>query len=414
MTGVSRGRILYWGDAPTVCTGFGVVARHVLRALHDAGYSVDCLGINAASDFPDRSTFPYPITPAGVAVNDPCGYRMLVRNLLARRYDVLFAQNDSHVLHPAAGHLSEMRMRGAELPSIVCYYPVDCSVRSDMAGMLDLAEVAVTCTELGRRETEKAVPGRSALVVPHGVDTRAFRPLAPGDERGAARVRFRRAHNIPLGALLVCSVAVNNVRKDLPRTISAFARLREARPQPAVLYLHTRLMDGGFDLVQAAAACGLVVGRDIIFPDGYHHQQGISDVTLNEMYNAADLYLTTTLGEGWGLPITEAMAAGLPVVAPRHSSLAEIGGEGRAILYECREQIWVDNSGYRPLALMDDIVAALERALDMPDVERRRMIEAARAFACSLDWSAVAPRWVPIVDSLMARRHREPAAAGAP
>ena len=49
------------------------------------------------------------------------------------------------------------------------------------------------------------------------------------------------------------------------------------------------------------------------------------------MYNAADLYLTTSLGEGWGLGVTEAMACHTPVAMPRHTSLAEIGealGEG--------------------------------------------------------------------------------------
>jgi len=33
-------RLLYWGDAPTVSTGFGVVARHVLGALHAAGHEI--------------------------------------------------------------------------------------------------------------------------------------------------------------------------------------------------------------------------------------------------------------------------------------------------------------------------------------------------------------------------------------
>src|SRR5262249_54512238 len=125
-----------------------------------------------------------------------------------------------------------------------------------------------------------------------------------------------------------------------------------------------------------------------------------------------DVYFTTTLGEGWGLPITEAMAAGLPVVAPRHSSLEELGGDGRAILYDCRERVWVDNSGYRPLGLMDDIVSALARAADQPELERRRMIEAARAFAVALDWSAVTPRWVSLMDRLAGARPDRGAVAG--
>lgn len=410
MTG--KGRLLYWGDAPTLCTGFGVVARHVLAALFDAGYEIDCLGVNAVPDFPDRSRFPYDIIAAGSLPQDPLGHRALARLVGARPYDLLFVQNDLHVLQPAAVYLRTMASRGARLPSIMCYYPIDCAVRADLTGMLELADVTVTCTVFGRDETVKTLPTRSPQVIPHGVDSQAFRPL---DDRAAARRRFRKPRNIPEDALLICSVAANSVRKDLARTIAAFARWRAGQSAPGrpVLYLHTIPQDNGLDLVHAVTASGLKVGSDVIFPSGYHPVNGISDEALNDLYNASDVYFTTTLGEGWGLPVTEAMAAGLPVVAPRNSSLQEIAGDGRAVLYECREQIWVDNSGYRPLGLMDDIVAALDRAVALPEMERRRMTAAARAFAVSLDWSVVAPRWVPIADGLVSARLAIASRAGA-
>ena len=46
---------------------------------------------------------------------------------------------------------------------------------------------------------------------------------------------------------------------------------------------------------------------------------------MRSLYGAADLLLTTSLGEGWGLPVTEALACGTPVVVPMHTSLMEIG-----------------------------------------------------------------------------------------
>jgi glycosyltransferase involved in cell wall biosynthesis len=396
-----KGHLLYWGDAPTLATGFGVVARHVLAALFDAGYDVHCLGLNSAAEFPDPAQFPYPIVPASVPGHDPFGYRALARALLANPYDALLVQNDVQVTHAAAAHLAALRDRGARLPPIACYYPVDCTVRSDLTAMLTTAEVIATCTEHGRRETVKSVlGGRAPRVVPHGVDTRVFKPLS-SDERLAARGRLRRAFGLEPETFIVCSVAVNSIRKDLARTIAAFARFSETLPVPAALYLHTLPVDNGLDLQQAALASGLLVGHDVLFPAGHHPTCGVPDEALNEIYNASDLYFTTTLGEGWGLPITEAMAAGLPVVGPRHSSLAELGADGRAILYECRENIWVDNSGFRPLGVMDDIVASLVRAAALSEMDRRRMVERARQFAAGLDWSVVAPRWVPIIDEMV-------------
>jgi len=382
-----------------------VVARHVLRALSDAGRRIDCLAVNAVADFPDRHVAPYAIVPAA-APQDPFGYRSLLRILTERAYDLLFVQNDLHVAHAAAGYLETLRGRGVALPPILYYYPVDCRVRPDLAGMLRVADASVTCTAFGRAETERLAGIRSPTVIPYGVDLRAFCPLS---DRVRARRAFRRAHAIPETHLVICSVGANNPRKDLARTVAAFARFRAAADLPAVLYLHTMpATETGHDLNQVAAACGLTVGRDVVFPREYHPMRGFGDEVMNEMYNASDLYLTTTLGEGWGLPVTEAMATGLPVVAPNHTSLREIAGEGRAVLYACRDQVWVDNTGFRPVGFTDDVVAAIVAAIRQTPAERRRMTEAARAFVAGLDWRTVASWWAPIVDDLIAagrRRH---------
>jgi hypothetical protein len=43
----------------------------------------------------------------------------------------------------------------------------------------------------------------------------------------------------------------------------------------------------------------------------------------------------------------------------------------------------------------------------LPEIDRRRMIERAREFAVGLDWSIVAPRWVPVVDRAVASRREQ-------
>jgi glycosyltransferase involved in cell wall biosynthesis len=377
-----------------------VVARHVLRALRGAGYEIDCLATNAAPDFPDPAAYPYRIVPAVGLPQDPFGARTFIRIVAsARAYDLLLVQNDLQATHPAAGYLRALRDRGGRLPPLIYYFPIDCSVRRDLAGLLEIADVAVTCTLYGREEVRRTFPDRACAVIPHGVDCRAFRPL---DERDAVRDRFRDVNGLPRNTLVACTVAANTIRKDLARALAAFAQLRAAVTAPTAFYLHTVPVTNGIDLNAAASACGLAVGRDVIFPRDYHPLRPVSDAAMNELYNASDVYFTTTLGEGWGLPVTEAMAAGLAVVAPRHTSLAELGGEERAVLYECPERIWVDNSGYRPLGLMRDIVAALARGLSLSGEARDRMTSAARAYTSALDWSIVGPRWAALADELRA------------
>jgi glycosyltransferase involved in cell wall biosynthesis len=49
----------------------------------------------------------------------------------------------------------------------------------------------------------------------------------------------------------------------------------------------------------------------------------LSEADMMATYRMHDAYVTATRGEGWGLPITEAVACGLPLVTPYHTGLTE-------------------------------------------------------------------------------------------
>ena len=99
-------------------------------------------------------------------------------------------------------------------------------MRRNLTGLLEMADVIATCTQYGRRETEAAGKSPAPLVIPHGVDTQLFRPLA---ERQAVREAFRRKLNIPAEAQVICSVGANSPRKDLAPD---HRRLRRASGAP--------------------------------------------------------------------------------------------------------------------------------------------------------------------------------------
>ena len=50
----------------------------------------------------------------------------------------------------------------------------------------------------------------------------------------------------------------------------------------------------------------------------------LTEADLAKFYNAADFYLSTSLGEGWGLGITEAMACGCAAGVPMHTACGEL------------------------------------------------------------------------------------------
>ncbi len=53
----------------------------------------------------------------------------------------------------------------------------------------------------------------------------------------------------------------------------------------------------------------------------------VSDAALAELYRRCAVFCYPSLGEGFGLPVLEAMAAGAPVVTSNVSSLPEVGGD---------------------------------------------------------------------------------------
>jgi glycosyltransferase involved in cell wall biosynthesis len=59
----------------------------------------------------------------------------------------------------------------------------------------------------------------------------------------------------------------------------------------------------------------------------------VDDEDLPALYAGADAFLYPTLYEGFGLPIVEAMASGIPVLTSSNSALQEIAG-GHALLVD--------------------------------------------------------------------------------
>ena len=99
-------------------------------------------------------------------------------------------------------------------------------------------------------------------------------------------------------------------------------------------YLHTNI--DGYDPAQEASLYSLKkISEKLGVASKFEYPKeplslfgGTSEEKLVEEYNASDFFVTPTLSEGFGLPIIEAMACGLPVVAANVSCLPEHLGDG--------------------------------------------------------------------------------------
>ena len=143
-------------------------------------------------------------------------------------------------------------------------------------------------------------------------------------------------------------------RKNLSRVIEAFVqfmkRKRDTRYQLVVVgskhFAHGRTFH---ELVTDTA----IKFEDVIFAGYVKHED------LNLLYCGTEAFLFPSLYEGFGIPVLEAMAAGVPVMTSNVSSLPEVGGEAA---------YYVDPSD------IDQISRGIYRLAEEPQL-RRELIE---------------------------------------
>jgi glycosyltransferase involved in cell wall biosynthesis len=210
------------------------------------------------------------------------------------------------------------------------------------------------------------VPADKIAVVPNGVDP-AYRD--PVTEAEVDEVLARR--QLPRGAILY--VGSQEKRKNLVNLAMAYLGLSRRRKRlPPLL-----LVGPGAEWTQGGSVFGSKISAT-----GYMETREI-----RALMAASSLLVLPSLEEGFGLPVAEAMAAGLPVVCSRGSALEEVAG-GAATLVD-------------PLDA-GSIASGIERVLEDParaDSQRKRGLEWSRRF----NWDDTAQKTLDFYRRVLAR-----------
>jgi glycosyltransferase involved in cell wall biosynthesis len=216
--------------------------------------------------------------------------------------------------------------------------------------------VAVSAATRDDLVADLGLPAQKIDVVPHGV---AAPPGPPCGAAAAARERFGLGERP-----VVLSVSAKRPHKNLVRLVRAVAGIpAERRP---VLVLPGYPTPHEEELRGLAAELG--VAGDVTWP------AWVSADELEGLYAAATCLVFPSLYEGFGLPVLEAMARGVPVATSGRASLAEVAGDA-ALLFDPDD--------------VDAIRAAIERLLSDED-QRRRLAEAGRRRAELFTWERTA------------------------
>jgi D-inositol-3-phosphate glycosyltransferase len=117
----------------------------------------------------------------------------------------------------------------------------------------------------------------------------------------------------------------NQPRKKIEHTMWAFKEFSKDKDD-VKLYLHMGILDAGVNIVELASRYGFL--NKLILTTLTPEIPNVPDERLNLIYNATDVGINTSMGEGWGLVNWEHGMAKKPQIVPDYSATKEVWTKG--------------------------------------------------------------------------------------
>jgi glycosyltransferase involved in cell wall biosynthesis len=179
-------------------------------------------------------------------------------------------------------------------------------------------------------------------------------------------------------------------RKRIERLLESFALFKKGGHRDAHLHLHTPpIHTKGLNLLEIIDYYN--IKDSVTFSYSNIGTGSLSEQAMNNIYNLFDIYISASSGEGFGLPILETAALGIPQIHPDFQPFREFIGDGtekRGLLAECTPQMTVAGE-FRALVNTRDLAEKME--LLYTDVDLRKTLgNSAEKWAAPLTWDRIA------------------------
>lgn len=294
--------------------------------------------------------------------------------------------------------------------AIIDHSPVNPAITS----RLQSAFKTIAVSRFGQRELQQK--NIQSSYIPHGVHPEIYRPLEkPFDKAYCKKLWYMEPDDFIIGI-----VAMNRVRKMIPRMLRGYKRFLELNPDvKSHLFLWTKVTPDNYgDEVTGIADCGVNLMPEIFelglgnppndvrwFDpadyDRFMRMGGLPEYDpsggwdMVKLYNAMDCHLLGTGGEAFGMTLIEAQASGVPVVCTDYAGGPEQVGAG--ILVPANDYDVIGTPGHRiALADIDKMAEALTKIMN---ADPEKLARRARRFAERYDWNNIMKDyWEPFLD----------------
>jgi D-inositol-3-phosphate glycosyltransferase len=306
----TKRRLLWIGDAG-VSTGFARCTHEIVNSVREH-FDVHILALGYDGD-PHPLQGQFPLYRASSA-SDGIGVGRTAELIGKLGPAIVVIQNDPwnipHYLQ---------RTGTAPVVGIIAVDGKNCR-----GSLLNGLQHAIFWTQFGETQARLGGYSGASTVIPLGVDLAIYRPLDKAAVRETMNMpTILKQRGLPEDTFIVGVVGRNQQRKRLDLTLEYFAHwINEYSVPDAALWIQQAPTgDRAYDLEQLGKYHRII--DRLILTAVAKDQQGVPEEVLVRVYNVFDAMISTTQGEGWGLPQMEGMACGVPQVVPKWAALEE-------------------------------------------------------------------------------------------
>lgn len=438
-------------------SGFSIVARHVANGLKKLGHDVTYSGMQTA--YVSEFNYGIEVLPAQTLHIDDITQTMLTINRI--KPDVVLAIfqmdyefNDFAKIFPKTAIYCPVE--GKNIPQ---------KMANDLLSIKMNGGQVVAQTRYGQEEMQLALGGIDVPYVYHGYDPDIFKPLDLNKindvkycyhktengklesdplllhrqgcydcqlnnkdqikcpyykEEEVSILRFINGkwaeENIPItglpgvtkGKFVYGFVGQNlGVRKRIERLLKAYSLfIKDSRQLKDRTAIHLHCMPiavNGIDLIKVIRELG--IQNNVIFSYGSFRSSAWTDEGMSILYNTFDVNISASSSEGFGLPVLEGFAAGIPMVAPDCSSFSELIGNGeknsnaRGLLAPIGEWQMIENGSIRALVNENQLAMMMKKIYTDKEL-REGFGKNAQEWAKDYTWEKICQEWDKLLKSM--------------
>lgn len=243
--------------------------------------------------------------------------------------------------------------------------------------------------------------GIPSLVIPHGVDLNIFKPME--------KKQARKMLGIPEETFVFGTVAANSDKEDRKshgRMMKAMRYFLDSNPdvkQKEIVWIYHSHPTDPRGMPLSSICHKFKLDNIIKFMDPHIADVMITEEQLSALYNTMDVHVLCSKREGFGMPIIESQACGIPNICHDFSSMTELVKGHGWLCKSLGSDLNLETTPINAETAFPDVYSIAECMKDayFDNKKREGFGKKSREFALAYNWDDLIHNlWIPFLESV--------------